>query len=206
MMLKGTTADVVVFGLLVVTLLVPAGCSNTVPAGDSRDPTVGEDTGLRDDEPSDTVVCPPEYDGPPAELFPTFSDDHTVVLWLFDDPEYPNATLGDAGGNEYDLRLMGGGELGSGRGWHGPAFRAQIGLRGQLRRLAGVRSPTNRCGTRTVCPAACGARRWLPGTYSTPGFAVSGRLSFACASPVFRTKTLPYLIWVMPTRLDLPCT
>ncbi|MDH3669279.1 MAG: hypothetical protein OEN23_20385 [Paracoccaceae bacterium] len=60
------------------------------------------------------ATCTPGYDGPPEALFPTFADADTVLLWTFDDPEYPNATLTDASGNEYDLRLMDGGDLAPG--------------------------------------------------------------------------------------------
>lgn len=47
--------------------------------------------------------------------FPTFSDPETVALWLFDEARYPHVTLTDAGPHEYDLRLMGGGQLVEGR-------------------------------------------------------------------------------------------
>lgn len=60
------------------------------------------------------ATCTPGYDGPPEALFPTFADADTVLLRTFDDPEYPNATLTDASGNEYDLRLMDGGDLAPG--------------------------------------------------------------------------------------------
>jgi len=60
------------------------------------------------------ATCVAGYDGPPESLFPSFPDADTVLLWTFDDPEYPYATLTDAGGNEYDLRLMDGGDLGPG--------------------------------------------------------------------------------------------
>ncbi|MCB1124209.1 MAG: hypothetical protein KJT03_21845, partial [Verrucomicrobiae bacterium] len=33
-------------------------------------------------------------------------DDHTVALWLFDEPTYPNVILTDAGPRGYDLRLQ----------------------------------------------------------------------------------------------------
>jgi hypothetical protein len=33
-------------------------------------------------------------------------DDHTVALWLFDEPTYPNVILTDAGRHGYDLRLQ----------------------------------------------------------------------------------------------------
>jgi len=33
-------------------------------------------------------------------------DPHTIALWLFDDPSYPNTTLTDAGPHRYDLRLV----------------------------------------------------------------------------------------------------
>ncbi|HUW18421.1 MAG TPA: LamG-like jellyroll fold domain-containing protein [Sedimentisphaerales bacterium] len=43
--------------------------------------------------------------------FPSFSDEHTVGLWLFDETDYPYTTLTDASQYEYDLRLMKGGKL-----------------------------------------------------------------------------------------------
>jgi hypothetical protein len=49
------------------------------------------------------------------EYFPSFSDIHTVGLWLFDETDYPYTTLTDAGPYEYDLRLMKGGQLVPGR-------------------------------------------------------------------------------------------
>lgn len=42
-------------------------------------------------------------------------DPHTVALWLFDEPQYMNVTLTDAGANMYDLRLLQGGDLTQGR-------------------------------------------------------------------------------------------
>ena len=50
-----------------------------------------------------------------SRFFPSFADEHTVALWLFDDPEYFNATLTDASENWYDLRLQPGGKLVPGR-------------------------------------------------------------------------------------------
>lgn len=44
-------------------------------------------------------------------LFPEFPSDNTVGLWLFDEQNYPHTTLTDASLNEYDLRLMPGGQL-----------------------------------------------------------------------------------------------
>jgi len=46
-----------------------------------------------------------------VDFFPSFTDKHTVGLWLFDETDYPYATLTDASENEYDLRLMKGGKL-----------------------------------------------------------------------------------------------
>ena len=46
-----------------------------------------------------------------VDFFPSFADKHTVGLWLFDETDYPYATLTDASENEYDLRLMKGGKL-----------------------------------------------------------------------------------------------
>jgi hypothetical protein len=43
--------------------------------------------------------------------FPSFTDDHTVGLWLFDEMQYPCTTLTDASQYEYDLRLQDEGEL-----------------------------------------------------------------------------------------------
>ncbi|MHC4387705.1 MAG: LamG-like jellyroll fold domain-containing protein, partial [Planctomycetota bacterium] len=50
-----------------------------------------------------------------SNLFPTFADDHTVAMWLFDEGYYPHTTLTDAGKYEYDLRLQDGGRLVEGR-------------------------------------------------------------------------------------------
>jgi len=50
-----------------------------------------------------------------ASLFPTFADDHTIALWLFDEGYYPHTTLTDAGVYEYDLHLQDGGRLVGGR-------------------------------------------------------------------------------------------
>ena len=47
--------------------------------------------------------------------FPSFADEHTVGLWLFDETQYPFTTLTDASLNEYDLRLMKGAQLVSGK-------------------------------------------------------------------------------------------
>ena len=46
-----------------------------------------------------------------TDYFPSFSDDHTVGLWLFDETEYPYTTITDASKYEYDLRLMKGGRI-----------------------------------------------------------------------------------------------
>ena len=46
-----------------------------------------------------------------SDFFPSFADEHTVGLWLFDEADYPYTTLTDAGQYEYDLRLMKGGQL-----------------------------------------------------------------------------------------------
>jgi len=51
-----------------------------------------------------TVVARDNY-------FPSFCDDHTVGLWLFDETEYPHTTLTDASRYEYDLRLQEAGGL-----------------------------------------------------------------------------------------------
>jgi len=40
-----------------------------------------------------------------------FKDDNTVVLWLFDESNYPHTTLTDSSINEYDLCLMDAGKL-----------------------------------------------------------------------------------------------
>jgi hypothetical protein len=53
--------------------------------------------------------------GVEKNYFPSFADEHTVGLWLFDETDYPYTTLTDAGQNEYDLRLMKGGKLVPGR-------------------------------------------------------------------------------------------
>lgn len=46
---------------------------------------------------------------------PAAADPHTVALWLFDESNYPFATLTDAGPNEYDLVLLERGALVPGR-------------------------------------------------------------------------------------------
>ena len=50
-----------------------------------------------------------------ANFFPTFADSHTVALWLFDETDYNYTTLLDASEGAYDLRLMPGGHLRSGK-------------------------------------------------------------------------------------------
>ncbi|MHC4754754.1 MAG: LamG-like jellyroll fold domain-containing protein, partial [Planctomycetota bacterium] len=49
--------------------------------------------------------------GAEKNYFPSFADEHTVGLWLFDETDYPYTTLTDASQYEYDLRLMKGGRL-----------------------------------------------------------------------------------------------
>jgi hypothetical protein len=83
-----------------------------------------------------------------SNLFPTFADDHTVAMWLFDEGYYPHTTLTDAGKYEYDLRLQDGGRLVEGR--FGNALKVQA----LWVILAGVK-----CVRRTGFRAACGARR-----------------------------------------------
>ena len=48
-------------------------------------------------------------------MFPDFSDEHTVALWLFDEPQYLRMTLTDASDNFFDLRLLDSGRLVPGR-------------------------------------------------------------------------------------------
>ncbi|MHC4214360.1 MAG: LamG-like jellyroll fold domain-containing protein, partial [Planctomycetota bacterium] len=45
------------------------------------------------------------------EYFPSFADENTVGLWLFDETNYPYTNITDAGQYEYDLRLLKGGSL-----------------------------------------------------------------------------------------------
>ena len=45
----------------------------------------------------------------------TAPDDHTIALWLFDEPDYPGMTLTDASRHQFDLRLKTGGKLVPGR-------------------------------------------------------------------------------------------
>lgn len=61
--------------------------------------------GCRPADGSTTVMNPL----PPAD------DRHTVALWLFDEPMYPNMTLTDAGPERADLRLGDRGRLTAGR-------------------------------------------------------------------------------------------
>ncbi|MHC4621888.1 MAG: LamG-like jellyroll fold domain-containing protein, partial [Planctomycetota bacterium] len=58
-------------------------------------------------------------------FFPSFADEHTAGLWLFDETDYPYTTLTDAGEHEYDLRLMKDGKLVPGK--FGNALRARPG-------------------------------------------------------------------------------
>jgi len=64
--------------------------------------------------------------GAGENYFPSFADDHTVGLWLFDETDYPYTTITDAGKFEYDLRLMKGGELVKGR--YGNCLKCTPGL------------------------------------------------------------------------------
>ena len=57
----------------------------------------------------------------------TWSDAHTVALWLFDEPQYLNMTLTDAGRNMYDLRLLRGGRMMPGKFGNAVSFSAQRG-------------------------------------------------------------------------------
>jgi hypothetical protein len=65
-------------------------------------------------------------EGAEKNYFPSFADDHTVGLWLFDETDYPYTTITDAGKFEYDLRLMKGGELVKGR--YGNCLKCTPGL------------------------------------------------------------------------------
>jgi hypothetical protein len=58
--------------------------------------------------------------------FPSFADEHTLGLWLFDETDYPYTTLTDAGKFEYDLRLMKGGKMVTGK--YGNCLKCTPGL------------------------------------------------------------------------------
>ncbi|MHC4477128.1 MAG: LamG-like jellyroll fold domain-containing protein [Planctomycetota bacterium] len=58
--------------------------------------------------------------------FPSFADEHTVGLWLFDETDYPYTTLTDASKFEYDLRLMKGGKMVCGK--YGNCLKCTPGL------------------------------------------------------------------------------
>jgi len=64
--------------------------------------------------------------GADKNYFPSFADEHTVGLWLFDEVDYPYTTLTDASMYEYDLRLMKAGKLVPGR--FGNALKSTPGL------------------------------------------------------------------------------
>ena len=64
--------------------------------------------------------------GAEKNYFRSFADDHTVGLWLFDEVDYPYTTITDASRYEYDLRLMKGGKLVSGK--FGGALKLTPGL------------------------------------------------------------------------------
>jgi len=68
-------------------------------------------------------ACAP---GAQENYFPSFADEHTVGLWLFDEIDYPYTTITDASEYEYDLRLMKGGKLVDGR--YGRALKVTPGL------------------------------------------------------------------------------
>jgi len=72
-----------------------------------------------------TVTCLAAGPSSQQNLFPAFPDEYTVVLWPFDETEYPHATLTDASVNEFDLTLMSGGHLDKGR--FGQALRVSPG-------------------------------------------------------------------------------
>jgi hypothetical protein len=65
------------------------------------------------------------------KLFPSFADGHTAGLWLFDEPQYLNMTLTDAGREMYDLRLLPGGRLEPGRFGNGLTCSAHAGPAGR---------------------------------------------------------------------------
>lgn len=65
------------------------------------------------------------------KLFPSFADGHTAGLWLFDEPQYLNMTLTDAGREMYDLRLLAGGRLEPGRFGNALKCSAQSGPAGR---------------------------------------------------------------------------
>ncbi|TFG50753.1 MAG: hypothetical protein E4H40_00625, partial [Candidatus Brocadiia bacterium] len=64
--------------------------------------------------------------GAEKDYFPSFTDENTVGLWLFDETDYPYTNITDASQYEYDLRLMKGGKLVNGR--YGRALKVTPGL------------------------------------------------------------------------------
>ena len=64
--------------------------------------------------------------GGQKNYFPSFADEHTVGLWLFDETEYPYTTITDASKYEYDLRLMKGARLVKGK--YGNCLKCTPGL------------------------------------------------------------------------------
>jgi len=62
-----------------------------------------------------SFVCDSFAEQSNLEYFPSFPDEHTVGLWLFDEIDYPYTTITDASQYEYDLRLMKGGQLVKGK-------------------------------------------------------------------------------------------
>jgi hypothetical protein len=58
--------------------------------------------------------------------FPSFADERTMGLWLFDEADYPYTTLTDASQYEHDLRLMKGGKLVAGK--YGNCLKCTPGL------------------------------------------------------------------------------
>ena len=112
-------------------------------------------------------------------LFPSFADGHTAGLWLFDEPQYLNMTLTDAGREMYDLRLLAGGRLEPGRFGNALKCSAQSGPAGR----ESCRASTTACFQThgpSRRPNACW-RRWL---------AKHGHVSFGSNSKA-QARTMP---------------
>src|SRR5262245_44755492 len=72
-----------------------------------------------------SALVPSQAAAEEKRSFPSFADAPPVALWLFDDVNYPSATITDASEFESDLHLMPGGELVPGR--FGRALRVLAG-------------------------------------------------------------------------------
>jgi len=107
-------------------------------------------------------------------------DPHTIALWLFDDPNYPNTTLTDAGPQKHDLRLV----CGYTRWWRqsegtGDPPEEPLHVRGQAGIVTGkfgtaVRFPAGKNGSIEMPP---NVQRYGTANLNTPSAGISERFN-----------------------------